>query len=410
MIEPVVLAEAKDYLTSNSTDIGYTVVDSQFLVDTWGDIEIPEETIDRLSPINSLRLAGGRPDALVASPNPNSYETSTQQVLTPLLAVIEAKGYSGKSVDVAEAITQAHNHLDEVNLGFAAVPESSVKPIHCRLAGELNVGIIVASDDGTSVIEKPRAVGASTTPSTETIRFHARIGGNVPSKLKKNHPKNALGYALTVAADGDPDQLCSEYVIRTVSHARLDAEALGLIVTRSGEPVLTPRGREATRTLSYCYDGIIGALETISSYQRSSKRLIDVEPAMGVIARNAILDYPPTQELLTVLDEIAAEGNEANRVDQVAKRLAERRPEFAIELFLNPDPETRQKAIEEDDFQIEVFDDEQNYHTNTLYQYKAVLWHTGILTSKGIDNLAQLDFTRKKESQMWVLENELKSK
>ena len=130
---------------------------------------------------------------------------------------------------------------------------------------------------------------------------------------------------------------------------------------------------------------------------------------MGVIARNLILDYPPTQELLTVLDKIAAEGSDSNRVDQVAKRLAERRPEFAIELFLSPDPDTRQKVIEGDEFQIEVFDDEQNYHTNTLFQYKAVLYHTGILTSRGIDDLDELDFSVEKDSQEWVLENELRS-
>lgn len=135
-------------------------------------------------------------------------------------------------MNVSEAITQAHAHLDEVNLGFAAVPESSVKPLHRRLASELNIGLIQISEDAkVSVVEKPRAVGASTTQSTDTIRFHARIGGDVPSKLKKNHPKNALGYALAVAADDNPDELCEKYLISITSHARLDAKALGLIET-----------------------------------------------------------------------------------------------------------------------------------------------------------------------------------
>lgn len=406
MIEPVVLAKAKEFLVSDGTEHGYAIVDSQFLAETWGNTDVAERTVERLSPINALNLAAGQPDAIVASPNPEVFETSTEQVLAPLLSVVEAKGHSGGSVDVAEAITQAHAHLDEVNLGFAAVPDSSVEPIHRRLAGELDVGLILVAEGGEpTVAEKPRAVGASTTPSTETIRFHARVGGEVPSKLKKNHPKNALGYALAVAADGDPDELCAEYVIATVNHARLDAEALGLVATRSETPALTPIGRESVRTMSYCYDGINGALESVDDLYRSKERLIDAEPTMGIIARNAVLEYPPTQELLSVMDEMAAEGDEAFRVDEVAKRLADRRPEYAIDLFLSTDPEVRREALKDDEFRSEVFDNERNYHTNTLYQYKAFLYHTGIVTTKGVDTLAELDFSEEKDAQLWVLED-----
>jgi hypothetical protein len=223
--------------------------------------------------------------------------------------------------------------------------------------------------------------------------------------LKKNHPKNAVGYALAVAADGDTDTLCEEHVIGTVSHARLDAEALGLVATRSAQPGLTPKGTESVRTLSYCYDGVLPALEKVGEYYGSQKRLIDVEPAMGIVARDAILQYPPTQELLNVLDNIAEEGSEEFRVDQVAKCLARRRPEFAIDLFLSTDPKTRRAALRNREIRLEVFDREENYHTNTLFQYKAVLFHTGLLTSRGLDTLADLDFSEEKESQMWIPED-----
>ena len=408
MIEPLVLAAAKDYLVTDSTEHGYAIVDAQFLANQWGGTEVNDETIERLSPINALNLSAGRPDALVAAPNPNAFETSTEQVLAPLLSVIEAKGHSGGSVNVAEAITQAHAHLDEVNLGFAGVPKNSVEPIHRRLAGELDVGLLMVDKTGdVEVTEKPRAVGASTTPSTETIRFHARIGGDVPSKLKKNHPKNALGYALAVAADGDANRLCEEYVIGTASHARLDAEALGLVVTAGAEPTLTPKGTESVRTLSYCYGGVLAALEKVNEYYGSRERLIDAEPAMGIVARDAILQYPPTQELLHVLDDIAAEGSQEFRVDQVAKRLAKRRPEFSIDLFLSTDPETRRAALRDREMRLEVFDQEINYHTNTLFQYKAVLFHTGLLTSRGLDKLEDLDFSKENKSQMWIPERSM---
>jgi len=94
MIEPLVLAAAKDYLVTDSIEHGYAIVDAQFLVNQWGETNVADETVERLSPINALNLSSGRPDALVAAPNPSAFETSTEQVLAPLLSVIEAKGHS----------------------------------------------------------------------------------------------------------------------------------------------------------------------------------------------------------------------------------------------------------------------------------------------------------------------------
>ena len=67
-------------------------------------------------------------------------------------------------------------------------------------------------------------------------------------------------------------------------------------------------------------------------------------------------------------------------------------------------PATRRAALQDRKIRLEVFDQEENYHTNTLFQYKAVLYHTGLLTSRGLDNLEDLDFSKEKESQMWVPE------
>jgi hypothetical protein len=128
---------------------------------------------------------------------------------------------------------------------------------------------------------------------------------------------------------------------------------------------------------------------------------------MGIVARDAILQYPPTQELLNVLNNIAEEGSEKFRVDQVAKRLARRRPEFAIDLFLSTDPKTRREALRDQEMRLDVFDREENYHTNTLFQYKAVLFHTGLLTSRGLDTLGDLNFSEKKDSQRWIPEDSI---
>jgi hypothetical protein len=351
-------------------------------------------------------MAAGRPDALIISPQDHVFETSIENEPTaPLLAVIEAKGYSGDLVNVEEAITQAHSHLDEVNLSFAAVPKQSVEQIHERLAGELNIGLLgIASDESTELIQQPRPVGASFTPETETIRFHARIGGDLPSKLKKNHPKNPLGYALAVATGDDTDTVCEQYVIESTDDARQDAEAFGLVTTRSGKPELTSDGVDAVHTLSYCYDGTQGALQTVHQLYRSPSRLIEEEPSLGIVARNTILQYPPTRILIETLTKLNQDGISSPQVNLVATRLAENHPKVAADLFLNVDPEEYLKSQSSGEIETAVFDAEEKYHTHTLYQYKTVLFHTGILTTKGLDSTDNLDFSRELPEQTWELE------
>jgi hypothetical protein len=406
LIEPVVLAHAKNFVTRGTGEESHSIVDSQFDRDQWGKQHIPSDISNQLAPINSLSMAAGRPDALIISPHHHVFETSIENDPTaPLLAVIEAKGYSGDSVNVEEAITQAHSHLDEVNLAFAAVPKRSVTQIHERLAGELNVGLLgIESDGSIELIQQPRPIGASFTPETETIRFHARIGGDLPSKLKKNQPKNPLGYALAVATAGDTDTVCERYVIGSVSDARQDAEALNLVTTQSGKPELTSTGTDAVRTLSYCYDGIHGALQTVDQLYGSPNRLITEEPPMGIVARNAVLQYPPTRILIETLTQLSQDGIDSPQVDQVATRLAENHPDIAVDLFLNVDPGERLESHSSGEIEPAVFDAEENYHTHTLFQYKAVLFHTGILTTKGLDSTDDLDFSRELPEQTWELE------
>jgi len=351
-------------------------------------------------------MAAGRPDALIISPHHHVFETSIENNLTaPLLAVIEVKGYSGGSVNVEKAITQAHSHLDEVNLAFAAVPKHSVKRIHKRLAGELNVGLLgIKSDGSIELLKQPRPIGASFTPEIETIRFHARIGGDLPSKLTKNHPKNPLGYALAVAVTDDTDTACERYVIGSIRDARQDAEALDLVTTQSGDPELTPTGMDVVRTLLYCYDDTQGALQTVNQLYGSSNRLIKKEPVMGVVARNAILQYPPTKILIETLSQLRQDGVDSPQVNQVATRLAENHPEVAVDLFLNRDPEECPRSQSSGEIKPAVFDLEENYHTHTLFQYKAVLFHTGVLTTRGLDSTDELDFNQKLPAQTWELE------
>lgn len=338
LLEPIVLAQAKEHLTPN-VETGYAVVDAQFRQSKWGSEIITEDLRRRLRPINSLPMGNGHPDALIAPPRSDAYrEPAGDDVDSIPLAVVEAKGETVNSDRNAGrvAITQAHGHLEEANLGYAALPQSIVTEREHALARELNIGLLLVDESGVELVERPRMVGSETSETTDTIRFHAKLGGVAVESLKKNHPKNAIGYALTVQLSNDPDETFKEYVIQSVADSRLDATALGLVGEGFNRRQLTALGREAVRTVAYHHDGIVAALEAIREQRGTSARFIDELPVMGTVARQVLLTYPPTQVLINTLSDLAKEGYSEPSLARVAKTIAREKPDFALDLFVSP--------------------------------------------------------------------------
>jgi len=403
--EPVVLAEAKDFLTQN-IEGGYAVVDAQFRRSKWGDETISEQVRKRLQPINSLQMGDGYPDALIAPPRDELYSEPSRNTVTAIpLAVVEAKGETtGSNRNAGRvAITQAHGHLGEVNLGYAALPGSIVSEGERALARELNIGLVAIGRNGCELLERPRVVGSETSETTETIRFHAKLGGIAVESLKKNHPKNAIGYALSVQQDVDPDPVFKEYVIQSVDDARLDATALGLVGDQFDRSQLTTLGREAVRTIAYHYDGVVPALEAIQEQRGSSARFIDELPVMGTVVRQVLLTYPPTQVLVNTLAELAKSGYHEPSLARLSKTIAEERPSLALDLFVSPND--RDYVLDDSEghgkIDLEKLEEGEVYSTHTTFQYKAMLYHVGILTQRGHDTKSELD----PESAIWALEN-----
>jgi hypothetical protein len=219
--------------------------------------------------------------------------------------------------------------------------------------------------------------------------------------FKKNHPKNALGYVLAVRADGETDEIFEQYVIKSASDARLDATGLGLLRESPEANRLTKTGREAVRTLSYQYSSITAALERIDAQSGRSARFIDALPVMGMIVRQALLDYGPTKHLLSALDTLAERGHPEPSLAQVATTIAQQRPSFALEFFVAPDSRKDVRNDSTGELNLEKFDDGVIYATHTTFQYKAMLYHAGILTTRGNDKKSDLD----PNSVTWALEN-----
>ena len=239
-----------------------------------------------------------------------------------------------------------------------------------------------------------------------TVRFHGSLGGIPVENFTKNHPKNALGYALAVQHDGETESIFEQRVIKSVRDARRDATALGLVSQGGAAEMLTPTGREVVRTIAYHYGGVDSALTEIETLTGSSTRFIDVLPVMGTLARQSLLAYSPTQVLVDTLRGLAQDGELAPSLATVAKAVASKRPGFALDLFVSPETESRERVLTGDEtapLDIDEFDHGTVYSTHTTFQYKAMLYHCGLLTERGNDTNSELDPTE----AVWALETPL---
>jgi hypothetical protein len=387
LAEPVVLAAAKDtlYPDLSSHPNRYAVTESQFTVDSWGSWSIPDEIHERLKPFNSVQLASGEPDLLgVGMPDVevlNGYAAST-----PVVAV-EAKGHRQTSgtVDVARGIEQAHSRLPEVNLGYVAAPAPSVTETVRSLARELNIGVIGVTDsESASILEPARVTGAGEfSTGVEAIRFQARTHQLTAGSFPVNHPKNYLGYALALADDENTDEAYTSHVIRLVSNGRRGAILLGLIDAQTGE--LTHLGAEVVRFARAECGSVRAALETIDEWTGKSTRFTELAPRWAQLARSIAMQYEPTQLMVAALEELHCDGTKRATLQQLFERSTTINQPLAVEVFITQD--ARESVLTNDgDLDSRVLDDPTVYKSGVHFQFKAQLYHVGLLTTGGTDD------------------------
>lgn len=223
------------------------------------------------------------------------------------------------------------------------------------------------------------------------------------TSFKKNHPKNAIGYLLALQSDADTEDVFKRYVISSVDDSRRDAMGLGFVQATPETYRVTERGHEAVRTIVYHHGSVNSALAAIDDQSGRAARFIDVLPVMGVVTRQALLEYQPTTVLLKTLDSLAGQGDTSPSLATVAKTIARRRPTFALNFFVAPDDRDDIRESGSGEIDLETFDNGMIYSTHTTFQYKAMLYHTGILTTRGNDTKEELDPT----SAVWALEDPL---
>jgi hypothetical protein len=387
LAEPAVLAAAKDtlYPDLSSHPNQYAITESQFTVDSWGTWSIPSDIHERLKPFNSVQLASGEP-ALLGVGMPDGEVLNGDAASTPVVAV-EAKGYRQNSgtVGVARGIEQAHSRLPEVNLGYVAAPAASVTETARSLARELNIGIVGVEDSASAAILEPARVTGAGEFSTgvEAIRFQARTHQLTAGSFPVNHPKNFLGYALALAADGDTEETYAEHVIRLASDGRRGAILLGLVDAQTEE--LTHLGAEVVRFAQAECGSVQAALETFDRWTGKRTRFTELAPRWAQLAQSVTMQYEPTQLIVEALEALHRNGVSEPTLQQLVEQAAAINQPLAIEVFITQD--ARGAVLTNDgNLDTSVLDDPAVYKSGVYFQFKAQLYHVGLLTTGGTDD------------------------
>jgi hypothetical protein len=389
LTEPQVLAQAKRRLfPDDGAADTYAVVDTQFAQESWVDrATIDAEVRETLSPFNHVRVGSGYPDLVGVRPLDDDLLGVDRLGGEPPLVAVEAKGYAGGGVDVERGVVQAHDRLGEANVAFVAAPADAVAQTDCALARELNVGVLGVTDGGVETVESPRVVGNRTRTAADAVRFQASAQGVAEQSFGLNHPKNYLAYPLAVAHDRPTDEVLAERVVAAVDAAERGARFLDLVADgpadRSG-PELTALGREVVRFALDEYGSVDTALEAFDEWKRSRARFCEVAPRWGQLARRVVYAYPATDLIVRELQTLHDDGTTAPSLVQFVEYLHGLHPSFAVELFLRD--EARERALTADgDLRREALLDGDAYHSPTVFQLKAMLFHAGIVGERGAE-------------------------
>lgn len=229
-----------------------------------------------------------------------------------------------------------------------------------------------------------------TTPQSETSFTDTTTVDVRLKHVRLNHPKNYLAVPLAIAASGNTDGLISEHAVDMPETARNGAVELGLL-TESGEPTSLADAVIVTGTRDH--GSPEAALESFESLQRSPKRFVEALPSWSAIAERVAFQYTPTEHLVKFLRQQGPLS-----LNEITWLLWNEDPELAESVFLHRDVTEQGELASLSKPTVTVLTDESWYQSNTPFQYKNFLYHSGIVESRG-DYTTRLD----PENDQWKL-------
>ena len=388
--EPRVLAHTKRRLFGDDSDSkAYAVVDTQFASGEWlSDEPIPRSVRERLAPFNHVRVGSGFPDLVGVRALDSELLAVERFGDRPPLVVIEAKGHMNSgNVDVERGVVQAYDRLHEANAAYVAAPLDAISRSERTLARELNVGVLGVGSDGTvRALERPRVVGNRAADAATAIRFQATAQGVADRSFGLNHPKNYLAYPLALYHPAETDSVLEERVVRATDSAREGAAFLGLVEKRPNRIELTSLGAEVVRFALDRYDTVAAALDVFEDWKGSRTRFCELAPAWGRITRRVVWAYPATQLLVEELQTMHEDGIADPSLVDLVEWLSVHHPTFTVELFLRGTEDARSRTLTpEGELRTEALHDGEVFHSPTVFQLKAMLYHAGILAERGAE-------------------------
>jgi len=409
LTEPHVLARTKrELFPADADDTGYVVADTQFAQECWvADRPIRPDVKETLAPFNHVRVGSGYPDLLGVRPLDSDLLAVDRLGGDPPLVAVESKGYvDSGGVDVERGVLQAYDRLHEANVAYVAAPDRAIAPAERTLARELNVGVLGVTDDSVRVLERPRVVGNRTSDEATAIRFQASAQGVADRSFGLNHPKNYLGVPLAVYHGDDARAVVDDRIVGAVDDAFRGAAFLDLVDDSRGRVALTSLGEEVVRFALGEYGSVDAALAEFERWKGSRKRFVDVAPRWGEVARRVVFAYPATQLLVEELQQMHDDGVADPSLVELVEWLHVQHPTFTVELFVRGDGDVRERVLTEDgDVRPSELRDGAVYHSPTVFQLKAMLYHAGVVTERGSEP-SNLDPT----ADTWALRHPLSTR
>ncbi len=109
-------------------------------------------------------------------------------------------------------------------------------------------------------------------------------------------------------------------------------------------------------------------------------------PEWGLLIRRVVWAYPATQLLVEELQTMHDDGVREPSLVDLVEWLHVQHPTFTVELFLRGTDDVRSRLLDADgDLRVGELEDGNVFHSPTVFQLKAMLYHAGVLTDRGAE-------------------------
>lgn len=243
-------------------------------------------------------------------------------------------------------------------------------------------------------------------------------------RFNLNHPKNYIGYTIATGvvaqrSDATVESLLAtnnddgKRITRDITGAADGARELGLVSESEYGDKLTELGQRVISHATDAFGSETDALDALRGLFGRRTRFIEALPAWESVTQEMFLSHQGIFYLINLLADV-----HANRSDEaefplplVVQELYHRDPQFTKDCFVVPRERSRLDALSWKERGAgstpDVLWEKTLYRSSLVHQTKSMLWHAGILTTKGTSR-ASLEFSPDEERFLWGVTDEIR--